>query len=278
MSDDKSILFANLHQPGKPLVMPNAHDIGSAKMLAAIGAGAIATTSAGYAFVAGYKDGAVISRDEMLDHCEDMVKAVSVPVSADLENGYADDPGGVAECIELAISTGLAGASIEDTTFDNTKPAYGADVAVERIRAAVEAIEKSGNPDFMLCARADGVMIGAYDVDEAIKRCKMFEEVGANLVYAPMLPSMDDIKRLCAEVSVPVNALCAGHYVKYNKTEFAKAGVARISIGSALARVTHKFINDIGDAIINNGDFSALALGMSGKKVDKMLDDGGVKK
>ena len=270
---DKAKLFRELHVPGDPLVMPNAHDVGSAKVLAALGARAIATTSAGFAFTMGKPDGAVVSRDEMLDHCEDVARAVGIPVSADLENGYADDPDGVAETVELASETGLAGCSIEDSTFDKAKPSYDFDIAVERIRAAVEAAENLPF-DFTICARADGVMIGSYDTEEAIRRCQAFEEVGAHCVYAPVLPTMDDLARLCASVSVPVNVLCAGKFSKFGRDELARAGAGRISIGSALSRVTHKFIHDIGKAIIDNGDFSALALGMSGDKVDVLLEKG----
>ena len=270
---DKAKLFRELHVPGDPLVMPNAHDVGSAKVLAALGAQAIATTSAGFAFTMGKPDGAVVSRDEMLDHCEDVARAVGIPVSADLENGYADDPDGVAETVELASETGLAGCSIEDSTFDKAKPSYDFDIAVERIRAAVEAAENLPF-DFTICARADGVMIGSYDTEEAIRRCQAFEEVGAHCVYAPVLPTMDDLARLCASVSVPVNVLCAGKFSKFGRDELARAGAGRISIGSALSRVTHKFIHDIGKAIIDNGDFSALALGMSGDKVDVLLEKG----
>ena len=270
---DKAKLFRELHVPGDPLVMPNAHDVGSAKVLAALGARAIATTSAGFAFTMGKPDGALVSRDEMLDHCEDVARAVGIPVSADLENGYADDPDGVAETVELASETGLAGCSIEDSTFDKAKPSYDFDIAVERIRAAVEAAENLPF-DFTICARADGVMIGSYDTEEAIRRCQAFEEVGAHCVYAPVLPTMDDLARLCASVSVPVNVLCAGKFSKFGRDELARAGAGRISIGSALSRVTHKFIHDIGKAIIDNGDFSALALGMSGDKVDALLEKG----
>jgi len=203
------------------------------------------------------------------------VRAIDLPVSADLENGYAHDPDGVAECVELAAEVGLVGCTLEDTTMDAAQPSYDFDVAVERMRVAVETAEALPI-DFTICARADGVLIGAYDVEEAIRRLQAFEEVGAHCVYCPMPPSMDDLAKICASVSIPVNALCAGKFTKHSKADFAKIGVARISIGSALARVTHKFIHDIGDAMINSGDFSALALAMNGNKVDDLLKRGGV--
>lgn len=267
--------FKDMHKKNEPFILPNAHDIGSAKMLVALGAKAVATTSAGFAFTQGKKDGAKLSRDEMLDHCEQMARAVAVPVSADLENGYGDDPDSVGECISLAIDCGLAGACIEDSSFDKNKPSYDFDIAIERIKVACQVV-KEKNHNFVLCARADGVMIGSYDVGEAIARCQAYEEVGADVLYAPLLP-FNDLQTLCQNVTRPVNALCTGELVKYKKTDFAKIGVARISIGSSLARVTHKFIHDIGSAIINNGDFSALALGISGGKVDNLLQQGSAK-
>ncbi|MFD0916578.1 isocitrate lyase/phosphoenolpyruvate mutase family protein [Pseudahrensia aquimaris] len=270
---EKARDFREMHTPGDPFVLPNAYDVGSAKMLAALGADAIATTSAGFAFTVGEPDGCKVTRDQMLDHCEDVCRAVSLPVSADLENGYADDPAGVAEMIELAAEVGLVGCTLEDTTMETAKPSYDFDIAVARMEAAVEAAEALPF-EFTVCARADGVMIGSYDLDEAIRRIQAYEEVGAHCVYIPMPASMEDLKLICASVGVPVNALCAGPFVKYSKVDFAKAGAARISVGSALSRVTHKIVHDIGKAMIENGDFSALALGMSGTQVDALLAKG----
>ena len=270
---EKARIFRELHKPGDPFVLPNAYDVGSAKMLAALGAQAIATTSAGFAFTLGEADGCRVSRDQMLDHCEDVVRGVDLPVSADLENGYGHDPDSVAEMVELAADVGLVGCTLEDTTMEPGKPSYDFDMAVERMRVAVEAAEALPF-DFTLCARADGVMIGSYDVAEAIDRLQAYEEVGAHCLYCPLPPSIEDVAKICASVSVPVNVLCAGPFAKYSKADFARAGAARISIGSALSRVTHKMVHDIGQAMIERGDFSALALGMSGAKVDALLEKG----
>lgn len=271
---DKAQAFKEMHIPGTPFVQPNAYDVGSAKMLAALGAQAIATTSAGFAFTQGEPDFGSVTRDQMLDHCEDVCRAVSVPVSADLENGFAHDPDGVAETVELAAEVGLVGCTLEDVASDIDRKHYDFDIAVARMEAAVAAAEALPF-DFTVCARADGVMLGVYDVEEAIRRIQAFEEVGAHCVYVPMPPSMDALKTICASVNVPVNALCAGPFVKYSKDDFGKIGVARISIGSALSRVTHKMVHDIGKAMIEGGDFSALALGMNGDKVDALLAKGG---
>lgn len=273
--EDKATLFRELHRPGDPFILPNAYDAGSAKMLVALGAKAIATTSSGFAFTLGLPDFGHVTRDQMLDHCEDLVRAVGVPVSADLENCYADDPQGVAETVELAAEIGLVGCTIEDVVPHASKPYYDFDVAVARIAAAVEAAEALPF-DFTICARADGVMLGAYEMDEATVRLQAFEEVGAHCVYCPMPPSFDALTTLCASVSVPVNALCAGPFTKYSRDDFARAGVARISIGGALARATHRVVADMGTSMLGMGDFSGLGQAMSGDEVDKLLKDGGV--
>ena len=271
--EDKATLFRELHVPGDPFIIPNAYDVGSAKMLAGLGARAIATTSSGFAFTLGRPDMGHVTRDEMLDHCEDMVQAVKVPVSADLENGFAHDPDGVAETVELAAETGLVGCTLEDSTMDSSQPSYDFEIAVARMAAAVEAAEALPI-DFTICARADGVMLGSYDVEEAIRRLQAYEEIGAHCVYCPMPPGMDDLAKICASVSIPVNALCAGGFTKYSRDDFAKIGVARISIGGALARVTHGIVSEIGTAMLGFGDFSGLSKAMPGGEADKIMKAG----
>jgi 2-methylisocitrate lyase-like PEP mutase family enzyme len=271
--DDKATLFKDMHVPGSPFVLPNAYDIGSAKMLAGLGAKAIATTSSGFAFTLGRPDMGNVSRDEMLDHCEDMVRAVGVPVSADLENGFAHDPDGVAETVTLAAEVGLVGCTLEDSTMDPAHPSYDFDISVARMAAAVEAAE-SLPIDFTICARADGVMLGSYDLEEAIRRLQAYEEIGAHCVYCPMPPSFDDLTTVCASVSTPVNVLCAGLFTKYSRDDFAKVGAARISIGGALARVTHGIVAELGTAMLASGDFSGLRKSMAGEEVDKIMKAG----
>ena len=165
MADDPGAALRALHRPGDPFVLMNAWDAGSARLLAALGAQAIGTTSAGFAFTLGLPDGARISRDQALAHAADLVAATPLPVSGDLENGYAEAPEGVAETIRLAAEAGLAGASIEDTDLPGSG-AYWFDLAVERVRAAAAAARALPR-DFVLVARADGLMTGAYDVAEA---------------------------------------------------------------------------------------------------------------
>ncbi len=264
--------FAKLHEEGC-FIMPNPWDMGSARIMASLGAKALATTSAGYAFTLGKADMGKVTRDEALSHASDIVAATPLPVNGDLENGYGDDPDRVAETIRLASEAGLSGCSIEDVAMGETEFFYPFEQAVERIEAAVDAAGGLKHR-FMLTARADGVMLGLYDMDEAIRRARAFENAGADLVYVPIPGSMADIVRLCNSVSCPVNALAAGPFVKHSYAEFASAGVRRVSLGSAIARTTHRLINDAVGAMINEGDFSVLSKSISGDEVDSLLKKG----
>jgi len=262
--------FRELHQPGNPFILANAWDIGSAKVFAALGAKAIATTSAGYAFTLGQKDMGDITREQSLNHAKDLINATPLPVSGDLENGYGHSPEEVAKTITLAAQAGLAGCCIEDSKLPSSEP-YAFDFAVERIEAAVET-SKALDQDFVLAARADGVMNGHYDTDEAIKRIRAFESVGADVLYVPLPPSMEDLARICKSVNTPVNALAAGSYAKYTVSDFAKIGVARISLGSAMARVTHAAIVKASREMFGEGDLSSLVNGISGADVESLFD------
>ena len=242
--------------------------IGSARILAGLGAEAIGTTSAGFAFTLGLTDGARVDRDTMLAHCQDLVAATPLPVSGDLENGYAEAPDGVAETVRLAAEAGLAGCSIEDIALPGVG-AYPMDLAVERIRAAAAAARALPR-DFVLLARADGLLTGAYALPEAMARVKAFEQAGADGVYIPGLPSVEALAQLCAEVSVPVNALASGALGGVSRSGLAKAGAARISIGAALARATHKTMITAAKQMLGTGDFSGLG-GIDGDEVDALL-------
>jgi 2-methylisocitrate lyase-like PEP mutase family enzyme len=261
--------FHALHQSGC-FVIPNPWDVGSARIMAALGAKALATTSAGFAFTLGRPDMGHVTRDEALAHAETIIAATPLPVSGDFENGFADDPDGVAETIRLAAEIGLSGCSIEDTMMVTGNPAYEFDLAVERVRAAAAAARALGRP-FVFCARADGVMNGAYDTGEAIRRIKAFEAAGADLLYVPMPPDMASLKRIVDSVSRPVNGLAAGRFANFSKDEFAAAGLRRISVGSAVARATHKVIVDATTAMLDNGDFSPLLAVTPGSETDALL-------
>ena len=261
--------FRDLHAPGNPFILANAWDAGSAKMLAALGAPAIATSSAAHAFTLGRTDGGHVSRDESLAHAADLVAAVNVPVSGDFENGFGHAPEVCAETVRLSAEAGLAGISIEDAAFPNDT-AYPRDEAVERIRAAAAAARALPR-DFILVARADGVMNGHYDIDEALARIRAFDEAGADCLYVPLPKTMDDLKRVIAATRKPVNVLVAGPYAARPLADYAAMGAARLSLGSALARVTHRAIFEAAQDMFQHGDFSRLQTAMPGGEVDKLL-------
>ncbi len=264
--------FADLHQSGC-FVIPNPWDIGSARMMAALGAKALATSSAGYAFTLGRPDMGRVTRDEMLTHAQDMVAATDLPVSGDFENGFGDDPETVAETVQLAGEVGLSGCSIEDTMMVDGNPSYNFDLAVERIRAAASAARALGRP-FILCARTDGVMNGTYDTDEAISRAQAFDAAGADLLYAPVLPDRNALETFTKSVRKPVNALAAGSAQAMTVLEIAALGVRRISTGSKIARLTHRAVHDAVVDMLGGGTFTHFNEAMSGDAVDALLAQG----
>ena len=260
--------FWDLHQSGC-FVIPNPWDRGSARMMAAMGAKALATSSAAHAFTLGLPDMAV-GRDLALAHAADLVAATSLPVSGDFENGFADAPEEVAETVRLAAEAGLSGCSIEDTRPDGPS-AYAFDLTVERIRAAVAAARGLGRP-FVLCARADGVMNGFYDLTEGIRRLQAFQAAGADLLYLPVPPGRAELAQVLASVTAPVNALAAGPLRSLSVAEMAVMGVRRISTGSQIARLTHAAIRDaVGAMLGDKGSFAPLMGAMGGGDVDDML-------
>lgn len=261
--------FRDLHRPGDPFILANAWDRGSARMLEAMGAEAIGTSSAAHAFTLGRPDGGHVSRDEALAHAADLLGAVSVPVSGDFENGFGHAPEDVAETVRLSAEVGLAGISIEDAALPENR-AYPRDEAVERIRAAAAAARGLGK-DFVLVARADGVLNGHYDMEEALARVRAFDEAGADCLYVPMPPALEDIERTIKATAKPVNVLVAGPYARESRATFARMGAARLSLGSALARATHRVIRDAGTAMFDEGDFSGLTRSIRGDVVDGML-------
>ena len=242
-------------------------------MMAAMGAQALATSSAAHAFTLGRADLGGVSRDEALAHAEMMVAATPLPVSGDFENGFADDPEGVAETIRLAAEAGLSGCSIEDTQMVAGNPAYGFELAVDRIRAAASAARALGRP-FVLCARADGVMNGVYDLAEGIRRLQAYQAVGADLLYLPVPPGRAELAHVLASVRRPVNALAAGPLRHLAVAEMAAMGVRRISTGSQIARVTHAAIRDCMAGMLGEGSFTPFLRAMTGGEVDAMLEAG----
>ncbi len=229
---DRAADFLALHVPGSPLLLPNPWDAGSARLLAGMGFRALATTSAGFAGTQGRTDGNV-GRDEALAHAAAVVAAVDVPVSADLENGFADDAAGVAETVRLAVAAGLAGCSVED--WDPTsRQLYAPEVAAERVAAAAEAAHRGGSR-LVLTARADGHLHGRTepgDLDDTVRRLQAYEHAGADVLYAPGVNSVDGIRRIVESVSRPVNVLALADAPPVAR--LAELGVARVSTGSGL--------------------------------------------
>jgi 2-methylisocitrate lyase-like PEP mutase family enzyme len=219
-----------LHNADTPLLLPNPWDAGSAKLLASLGFDALATTSSGFAATLGRLDGAV-TRDEAIAHAADIVAATDLPVSADLENGFADEPAGVAETIRLGLGAGLAGGSIEDWSGDAI---YEREHAAERVAAAAEAAH-GGDVHFVLTARAENHIHGRDDLADTIARLQAFQEAGADVLYAPGLAKLDDIRRVVSAVDLPVNVLALPGAPSV--AELGEAGVSRISIGGGFAYV-----------------------------------------
>ncbi len=262
--------FRAMHRPGDPFILANAWDAGSAKMLVAMGAKAIATSSAAHAFTLGRPDAGTITRDEALAHAQDLMAAVNVPVSGDFENGFGEAPETCAETVRLAAEIGLAGICIEDTALPGSAP-YDAALAAERIRAAASAARALPG-DFFLVARADGILTGHYDTEEAIARIQAFESAGADGVYVPGPPSMAALGRLVKATGLPFNALVSGPFANHARADFAALGVARLSLGSALARATYRTIHTAGEAMFGTqGRFDTLTTGLPFDVLNPML-------
>ncbi|KJB96924.1 2-methylisocitrate lyase [Skermanella aerolata KACC 11604] len=232
---DKGAAFRALHEEPGVFVIPNPWDTGTARILAAMGFKALATTSAGMAFSLGVPDGHV-SRDVILDHCRTIVAATSLPVSADLERGFGDSPESAAETIRVAAGIGLAGGSLEDHTGRTDDPIYDPALAIERIEAAAQACRSLGK-DFVLTARCENFLWGRPDLDDTIRRLLAYEKAGADVLYAPGLPDLDTIRTVCNSVTKPLNVVMGMPGATFGVAELADAGVKRISIGSALARL-----------------------------------------
>ena len=226
---DRARTFLALHRAGDPLLLPNPWDQGSARVLASLGFSALATTSSGLAATAGRPDGGV-SREEALTHAAEIVAAVGIPVSADLEDCFAADAAGVAETVTLAIATGLAGCSVEDYSRREDEPIYDISLAAERVAAAAEAAHAGS---FVLTARAENYLHGRRDLADTIARLQAYQEAGADVLYAPGLTSITDIQTVLREVDRPVNVLAMPGVPPV--AELAAAGVSRISVGGAFA-------------------------------------------
>lgn len=231
---EKAKAFRSLHERDGAFLIPNPWDVGTARLLAHLGFEALATTSAGYAFSMGRRDN-TIGREEMMAHVASIVAATDLPVSADLENGFGDDPETVAETIRMGAAAGLAGGSIEDSTGHPEEPIYRFELAVERVRAAVEAARSLPFP-FTLTARAENYLVGRPDLKNTIGRLQAYQDAGADVLYAPGLASRDDIAAVVRSVDRPVNVVMGLQGARLSLAELAGIGVKRISVGSSLSR------------------------------------------
>lgn len=239
---DKATVFKALHQRGQTFIAPNPWDTGSAKILAHAGFEALATTSLGAANALGEKR---LSKAHMLSNCAAICEATSLPVTADLENGYADSPERAAKIIQEAAAAGVVGGSIEDFTGDPSAPIYDFSLAVERVQTCVEAACTLPFP-FTFTARAENLLYGYKDLDEAIRRLQAFSEVGADVLYAPGVYTIEDMRALVSAVDKPVNIVMGLADPAITLDDLRDAGVSRISIGGALNRVAiRSFINGV---------------------------------
>jgi 2-methylisocitrate lyase-like PEP mutase family enzyme len=253
---DKRRTFRKLHETGC-FVIPNPWNVGSARYLQGLGFAALATTSSGFAHAQGFADGEV-PRELMLAHFREIAAASDVPVNADFEGGFADDPAAVAQNVRLCVETGVAGLSIEDSTGDDANPLYDFDLALARVRAARAAIDKAGG-DVVFTARTEGFIRGRPDLAETIRRLKAFADAGADCLYSPGIKTREQIEATVQAVAPkPVNFLNSGPY-GFTVSDLAAMGVRRISVGGTLARVAmNAFINSA-RAIAKEGKFDSFA-------------------
>jgi 2-methylisocitrate lyase-like PEP mutase family enzyme len=258
---DKATRFLALHRTGSPLLMPNAWDAGSARLLVALGFPAVATTSSGFAATLGRLDGWV-TRDEALDHAAALVEAIDAPVSADLENGYASDPEGVADTVAGALDAGLAGCSIEDYSGRADDTIYDRGLAVERVAAAAE-IAHAGPVHLVITARAENLIHGRDDLDDTIARLQTYQEAGADVLFAPGLVGVDDVRSVVASVDRPVSVLALPGSPPV--AELGEAGVARISVGGAFAFAALGAVVEAGRELLDEGTYGYWARSTVGR-------------
>ena len=262
---DKRSAFRQLHEAGC-FVIPNPWDIGSARLLQGLGFKALATTSSGFAWSRGHPDNGV-PRDMALAHLHDIVAATDVPVNADFERGFAADAAGVAESVRLAIETGVAGLSIEDSTGDEAHPLYSLDDACERMRAARRAIDTMGG-DVMLVGRAECFLVGRPDIIETVARLKAYAQAGADCLYAPGLRTREQISAVVEAVAPkPVNLL-VGSAIEMTLADIAALGVRRVSVGGALARVAWGGFLRASRLLAEQGRFDGFADAAAGQELN----------
>jgi 2-methylisocitrate lyase-like PEP mutase family enzyme len=250
---EKGDAFRALHEREGAFIIPNPWDLGTARLLAQLGFEALATTGAGYAFSRGQRDG-TLGRDRMMRHVEEIAAATELPLSADLENGFGDDPEVVAETIRMGADRGLVGASIEDFRYGRDDGLYEPSLAKERIQAAAEAAASLPFA-FTLTARCENFLAGRPDLDDTIERLRAYQEAGADVLYAPGLTSREEIAAVANSVERPVNVVMGLQGVSLSLSELSSLGVKRVSLGSTLSRVAFGAFLRAGRELLEQGTF-----------------------
>ena len=265
---EKRRTFRELHERGC-FVIPNPWDVGSARFLQGIGFKALATTSSGFAWSQGRPDNGV-SRDMVLAHLQQIVAATDVPVNADFESGFAVDAQGVAESVRLAVDTGVAGLSIEDSTGDAAAPLFELDIAVQRIRAARKAIDQSGG-DTLLVGRAECFLVGRPDLEETIARLQAYSQAGADCLYAPGIRAREQIAAVVSAIAPKPFNLLVGATSELTMADISALGVRRVSVGGALARSAWGGFMRAARLITEQGKFDGFSGAASGQELNALF-------
>jgi 2-methylisocitrate lyase-like PEP mutase family enzyme len=269
---ERARAFRTLHERPGIFVMPNPWDAGTAKLFASLGFEALATTSFGLANALGRVDGTLaVSREELIDNCREIAVATDLPVNADLENGYADEPGKAAQIIRMAAEAGVVGGSIEDATGRDDKPIYDFNLAVERVAAAAEAAHSLPFP-FTFTARAENFLHGRRDLDDTVKRLQAFAKAGADVLYAPGLRDLATIRQVAAAVSKPINIVMSAADPDITTQQLADAGVKRISVGGSLSRLAFAAVRDAAIAMRDQGSYQWVRQAMPSKDLKAILE------
>ena len=268
----KAQAFRALHERSKIFVMPNPWDVGTAKLLTSLGFEALATTSLGFASTLGRVDGTLsVSREELIANCRAIAAATDLPINADLENGYADDPDEAAMIIRMAAEAGVVGGSIEDATGNSTQPIYDFDLAVKRVAAAARVAQALPFP-FTLTARAENYLHGRPDLDDTIRRLQAFAAAGADVLYAPGLRDLATIRKVVEAVRKPVNVVMSSADPSITVQHLADAGVKRISVGGALSRLAFAAVRDAAVAMRDTGSFAWVGDTIPGKDLKAIFE------
>lgn len=266
---ERAAAFRALHKRPEAFIIPNPWEAGTAKILAAIGFEAIATTSRGLAYMLG-RASENVSRAEVIDNCRDIVEATDLPVNADLMNCFAHEPEAAAKTISLAAEAGVVGGSIEDYTGERTNPIYEFGLAVDRVRAAAEVAHALPVP-FMLTARAENLLHGRNDMADTVRRLQAFETAGADVLYAPGLRKLDEVRQVVSSVNRPVNVVTGWLDPDITLPQLSEVGAKRISVGGALSRLALSILIKAGQAMRERGSFSWMREMVATSEVEKML-------